>query len=78
MKEDLRVLTEKYRVLGVVVLLIIVVSFIFFSFWSQREKKNVSFKLKLFYSDMLQTIQYSVNNNGPLAGVGIHLIKIRF
>lgn len=67
MKEDLRVFTEKYRVLGVVVLLIIVVSFIFFSFWSQREKKNVSFKLKLFYSDMFQTIQYSVNNNGPLA-----------
>lgn len=70
MNEDLREFVEKYRTLGAVLVLVIVIFFIFFTFLSQREKKDVSFKLKLFYSDMMQTMQYSINNNGPVGEWG--------
>lgn len=55
---------EKLRSVGAVAVLVIAILTIFFIFSHQREKKDISMKLRLFFSDITQTIQYSMNSNG--------------
>ena len=56
---------NKFRAVGAIAVLVIAVFAIFFMFYQQREKKNTAMKLRLFFSDMTQTMQYSMNINGP-------------
>ncbi len=55
---------EKLRSVGAVAVLVIAILTIFFIFSYQREKKDMSMKLRLFFSDMTQTLQFSMNSNG--------------
>ena len=66
MKNDVREFVKKIRILSACIVIALVVLVLFFTFLSQREKTNVSVKLKLFYSDMVQTMQYSVADNGSV------------
>lgn len=56
---------DKFRAVGAIAVLVIAILAIFFIFYQQREKKNTAMKLRLFFSDMTQTMQYSMNINGP-------------
>ncbi len=56
---------NKFRAVGAIAVLVIAIFVIFFIFYQQREKKNTAMKLRLFFSDMTQTLQYSMNINGP-------------
>ena len=67
MKNDVREFVKKIRILSACIVIALVVLVLFFTFLSQREKTNASVKLKLFYSDMVQTMQYSVADNGSVA-----------
>lgn len=55
---------EKFRALGAIAVIILAILLLFFIFYHQREKKNIAMKLRLFFSDMTQTMQYSMNING--------------
>ena len=55
---------DKFRAVGAATVLIIAVFFIVLLFVQQREKKNISFKLKVFMTDITQSLLISKNNNG--------------
>lgn len=57
-------LIVKYRTLGVIGLVVIIGLVIITSFLSLKEKKDFSYKSKMFFADLSQAVQYSVNNNG--------------
>ena len=63
---------NKFRAVGAIAVLVIAIFGIFFLFYQQREKKNTAMKLRLFFSDMTQTMQYSMNINGPPGEWGLH------
>ena len=56
---------DKFRAVGAIAVLVIAILAIFFIFYQQREKKNTAMRLRLFFSDMTQTMQFSMNINGP-------------
>ena len=55
---------SRMRIVGVVTIIIVAVLVILFIFMQYKEKKNTALKLRMFYSDMTQTIQYSRATNG--------------
>lgn len=57
-------LKSRFRTVGVVTLLILVVFFVVLLFVQYREKKNTAFKLKVIYSDIIQSLLMSKNYNG--------------
>ncbi len=57
-------LKDKIRIAGALTVLVIAVFSVFFLFYQQKEKKNTAMRLRLFYSDMSQTLQYSISFNG--------------
>lgn len=57
-------LIAKYRTLGIIFLIVLLAFAILFSFISIREKKDVAFKLKMFFSEITQTLQFSTSTNG--------------
>ncbi len=57
-------LRSRFRVVGVVTLIILVVFFVVLLFVQHREKKNTALKLKVIYSDILQSLLMSKNYNG--------------
>lgn len=61
---------NKYRAVGAIAVLVVSIMAIFFIFLNAREKKNTSLMLKMFYSDITQTFQFSVNANGPITDWG--------
>ena len=63
---------RKLRAVGAIAVLVIVILFIFFIFLQEREKKNNVIRLKMFYADMAQTLQFSMNSNGPPGDWGWH------
>jgi len=54
----------KYRTLGAISVVVILSMFFISSFVSLKEKKDLGFRAKMFYSDLSQAIQYSYNENG--------------
>lgn len=54
---------RKLRAVGAIAVLVGVVCAIFFAFYQIREKKNTTMRLRAFYSDMVQTLQLSMNLN---------------
>lgn len=54
---------RKLRAVGAIAVLVGVVLSIFFSFYKIKEKKNTTMRLRSFYSDMQQTLQFSMNLN---------------
>lgn len=54
---------RKLRAVGAIAVLVVAVLSIFFVFYQIREKKNTSMRLRSFYSDMHQTLQFSMNLN---------------
>lgn len=54
---------RKLRAVGAIAVLVGVVLAIFFAFYRIKEKKNTTMRLRSFYSDMQQTLQYSMNLN---------------
>lgn len=54
---------SKFRAVGAIAVFIIAALSIFFVFYQAREKKNASMRLRSFYSDMHQTLQFSMNLN---------------
>ena len=57
-------LRSRFRVVGVVTLLVLVVFFVVLLFVQYREKKNTALKLKIIYSDIMQSLLISKNYNG--------------
>lgn len=57
-------LTSRFRVVGVVTLLVLVVFFVVLLFVQYREKKDTAIKLKVIYSDINQSLLMSKNYNG--------------
>ncbi len=56
---------SRMRVVGVVTIIIVAIFVILFIFVQYREKKNTALRLRMFYSDMSQALQYAKNLNGP-------------
>lgn len=54
---------RKLRAVGAIAVLVVAVLSIFFVFYQIKEKKNTSMRLRSFYSDMHQTLQFSMNIN---------------
>lgn len=54
---------RKLRAVGAIAVLVGMVLAIFFVFYQIREKKNTTLRLRSFYSDMHQTLQFSMNLN---------------
>lgn len=57
-------LVEKYRTLGIIALIVIIALLIITSFVNLKEKKDYSYKSKVFFADLSQAVQYSVSYNG--------------
>ena len=55
---------NKFRSLGAIAITIVAVFFIVLLFVQQREKKNISLKLKAFNSEVIQALLISKNENG--------------
>ena len=55
---------RKFRAVGALAILVMAVLSVFFVFYNVRAKKNASIMLHSFYSDMVQTMQFSINMNG--------------
>lgn len=64
--------SKKMRAVGALAVLVIAILTIFFTFLNAREKKNTSLILRMFYSDMAQTLQFSMNTNGAPGEWGWH------
>ena len=63
---------KKLRAVGALAVLVIAILTIFFLFLNAREKKNTALVLRMFYSDMSQTFQFSMNTNGSPGEWGSH------
>lgn len=63
---------KKLRAVGALAVLVIAILTIFFLFLNAREKKNTALILRMFYSDMSQTFQFSMNTNGSPGEWGWH------
>lgn len=63
---------KKLRAVGALAVLVIAILTIFFLFLNAREKKNTALILRMFYSDMSQTFQFSMNSNGAPGEWGWH------
>lgn len=57
-------LKKRFRVIGVVTILIVAIFFIVLLFVQFREKKNTSIRLRVFYSEIVQALLISKNSNG--------------
>lgn len=57
-------LRSKFRAVGAVTVLVIAIFFIVLLFVQFREKKDTSLRLKVFYSDIVQSLLLSKNSNG--------------
>lgn len=57
--------SSRIRFVGVITILVIILCFAILFFVQYREKKNTSVKLKMFYSDLTQSVQFAMNTNGP-------------
>ena len=57
-------LKSRMRIVGVVTIIVVAIFSILFLFLQYKEKKNTALKLRMFYSDMSQTVQYSRSSNG--------------
>lgn len=57
-------LRTRFRSVGAVTILVIAVFFIVLLFVQFREKKDTSMRLKVFYSEIVQSLLLSKNNNG--------------
>lgn len=57
-------LTSRYRTVGILTVLVIVAFFLVLLFVQYREKKNISMRLRVFYSDIVQSLLISKNMNG--------------
>lgn len=55
---------NKFRSVGATAIIILAIFFVVLLFVQQREKKNISMKLKVFASDITQAILMSKNENG--------------
>lgn len=66
-------LVEKYRTLGIVALIVTLSLTLLSSFLTLKTKKDFGFKSKMFYSDMMQSIQYSINNNDLPSQWALHV-----
>ena len=54
---------RKLRAVGAIAVLVAAACSIFFVFYQIKEKKNTTLRLRAFYSDMVQTLQLSMNMN---------------
>ena len=54
---------SKFRAVGAITVLVIAVLAIFFVFYQAKEKKNTVLKLRGVYTDLIQTLQFSMNLN---------------
>ena len=54
---------RKLRAVGAIAVFITAALSIFFFFYQIKEKKNTTMRLRSFYSDMVQTLQFSMNLN---------------
>lgn len=63
---------RKMRAVGAIAVLVIAVLAIFFIFLQYKVKKNTALMLRMFYSDMTQTLQYTMTSNGPPGDWGWH------
>lgn len=61
----------KYRTLGVLVVTLILSLLMFHSFYAQKEKKEISLRLRVFFSEMIQVVQSSVYELGSPSEWGI-------
>ena len=65
-------LVDKYRTLGIIALIVIIAMVLITSFTSLKMKKDFGFKSKKVYSDLLQGLQYSINNNDTPSQWGLY------